>query len=71
MIGEHEHVFVEEYYGWHCAIPGCDLFYAYGCAPWEIPDDEDGWEESHSLDCICETCIQNHPERDSGIYDRT
>lgn len=21
-------------------------------------------EEDHSFDCTCETCLQNHPERD-------
>jgi hypothetical protein len=25
-------------------------------------DDED--EEPHSYNCVCETCIQDHPERD-------
>lgn len=27
------HVFKEEYYGYKCK--NCDLFFAYGCAPWE------------------------------------
>jgi hypothetical protein len=29
------------------------------------PDDEydEDDERTHSLDCTCETCIQNHPER--------
>ena len=26
--------------------------------------DEDEDEEDHGYNCICETCIQNHPERD-------
>ena len=28
---------------------------------WTFTDDE---EDEHSYSCICETCIQNHPERD-------
>lgn len=28
-----DHKFEEEYYGWRCAK--CDLFYPYGCAPWD------------------------------------
>jgi len=30
--------FVEEYYGWRCSK--CELFFAFGSAPWEEP-----WEE--------------------------
>lgn len=29
----HDHKFREDYYGWQCE--NCDLFYAYGTAPWE------------------------------------
>jgi hypothetical protein len=34
---ETDHDFREVYYGWQCYH--CDLFYAFGSAPWE--DDED------------------------------
>ncbi len=34
---ESQHDWVEVYYGWKCNH--CDLFYAFGTAPWE--DDED------------------------------
>ena len=37
---EHDHEIVESYYGYTCKVPGCDLFYAYGCAPWEDEDEE-------------------------------
>lgn len=30
---DHEHEWIEEYYGWQCTK--CKLFYPYGCAPWE------------------------------------
>lgn len=30
-------------------------------------DDEDDDPSGHSLDCICERCIQNHPERESYL----
>ena len=30
---EHEHEFLETYYGYECQ--SCGQFYAFGCAPWE------------------------------------
>ena len=38
------HEWHEEYYGYHCSL--CDLFYPFGCAPWDdldelANDDED------------------------------
>lgn len=45
-----------------CECDGPDGY--YGLEPYEERSDEE--EESastHSLDCTCETCIQNHPGR--------
>ncbi len=32
---------------------------------------EEDDERGHSFDCICETCLQNHPERDILYGDGT
>ena len=37
------HVWTEEYYGYLCV--SCGLFYPYGCAPWEMPDDDLMWDD--------------------------
>lgn len=34
-----KHQWKEEYYGWRCV--NCQLFYAFGCAPWEFAEDDD------------------------------
>lgn len=41
-----DHHFTEEYYGYKCRH--CDLFYAFGCAPWE--DGEDALEDAGLLE---------------------
>ena len=33
------------------------------------PDDDEEDDKSHSLECTCETCIQNHPERMTYLDD--
>ena len=38
-----DHDFKEEYYGWKCSK--CDLFFAYGYAPWEDTDAENATDE--------------------------
>jgi len=38
--------FIEEYYGNRCRK--CGLFFAFGCAPWDDP--EDGYECDDSTD---------------------
>jgi len=41
-----DHDWLEEYYGYRCAI--CGLFYPYGSAPWEDPfytESEDSEDE--------------------------
>jgi len=36
---DNEHNWTEEYYGYRCSR--CNLFYAYGCAPWDIDAEGD------------------------------
>jgi hypothetical protein len=38
-----------------CDCPGDE-----SCMDWDCDDDGQG---GHSLECTCETCIQNYPER--------
>lgn len=38
MNEECKHNWVEEYYGTRCT--NCDVFYPFGCAPWDWPDDD-------------------------------
>ena len=35
-----DHVWVEDYYGTGCAQPRCELWFASGCAPWDVTADE-------------------------------
>lgn len=54
------HEWKQEYYGIRCVK--CDLFYPDTGNWWaDLDDDEDNY---HSYNCICEDCLQNHPERD-------
>jgi hypothetical protein len=40
-----DHEFAEVYYGYQCRK--CDLFYAFGCAPWE--DDADSQSNAEEM----------------------
>lgn len=40
---EGPHDYYEGYYGTHCR--NCDFFAAFGCAPWDIPDEQERDEE--------------------------
>lgn len=51
-----------EYYGYKCEI--CGDFIPYGCEPWLPVEDDDEDADYHPYDCTCESCLQNHPERD-------
>jgi hypothetical protein len=33
-------------------------------------DDDDDLPDGHGLECTCETCIQNHPERDTAFGEK-
>jgi hypothetical protein len=62
-MAECQHEWKQEYYGIRCTK--CDLFYPDN-SNWFAPQDDDYDEDderTHSLECTCETCIQNHPER--------
>jgi len=48
MSPECQHDWKEEYYGTRCMK--CDLFYPYGCAPW---DDEDPWSSENDYVAAC------------------
>lgn len=57
----------EIYYGIACEL--CGLFYPDN-SNWFAPlDDEE--DEYHPYNCICEDCLQNHPERDILYGDGT
>ena len=72
------HGFHEVYYGTECR--NCHLFFPHGGAPWDEPqqksddfdpagdwwywDDEERDEDDHQYNCTCESCLQDHPERD-------
>lgn len=40
---------------------------------WRTWGDDDDWDDDdpkgHGLECTCETCIQNHPEREIYLSD--
>lgn len=65
----HQHTFEEVYNGLKCR--GCDLFYPDNGNYFNPYDEAEEQEEYHSFDCICETCLQNHPERDLLYGDGT
>lgn len=53
------HEWKEEYYGYRCVR--CDMFYAFGQAPWEESDDDDydddfGDDESSDYSPACPDC---------------
>lgn len=54
------HEWEEVYNGIKCK--NCGLFYPDNGNYFAPLDDDD--EAAHSLTCICEDCLQNHPERD-------
>lgn len=61
MSEECKHDWKQEYYGIRCSK--CELFYPDD-GNYFAPQDDDEDEKHHSFDCICENCLQNHPERD-------
>lgn len=34
------HVWQEDYYGTGCTQPDCEVWYAHGCAPWDVEEEE-------------------------------
>lgn len=42
-----DHTYVEEYYGHRCTE--CGVFFPHGGAPWDIPLDDDNWEDDDGI----------------------